>query len=302
MRGILVCVVSVALGALSGCDHIETLKQKLLGSAAPEEQESAEVLEAKALYEAGQMAEAIQRFEQITEADPTSERAFYYLGLCYLDAAGESADPGAPLTAEEQNSRDAFLRALALDPRSVEASIGLGDLYSRRVGRRPRRNPKLDPSEDPFQIALDAYARAVTIDPNLPDAQLRYAHFMQRAQRNQEAEEAYKAAVNAAAPIPEAAPDSYLAYGRFLAGRPGRIGEAISQFELARMFRQDDVEIQRELAIAHGRVGREYFENEQYSLAEQSLDTAYSMFPDKNDAEAQKVSETLQQLRSIRAR
>jgi tetratricopeptide (TPR) repeat protein len=302
MRGIWVCVAFVVLGALSGCDHIETLKQDLLGSAVPEEQESAEILGAKALYETGQIGDAIERFEQITSADPTSEKAFYYLGLCYLDAAGESAVPGAPLTAVEQKSRDAFLRALALDPRLVEASVGMGDLYSRRLGRRPRRNPKLDPSEDPFLIALEAYERAVTINPNLPDSQLHYARFLERALRTKEAEEAYKAAVKAAAPIPEAAPDSYLAYGRFLAGRTGRIQEAISQYELARMFRRDDLEIQREIAIAHGRMGQEYFDNEKFSLAEQSLNMSYGMFPDKNDAEAQKVLETLEELRSIRAR
>lgn len=297
-----VCVATVALGVASGCDQIETLRQKLLGSGAAEEQESAEVLEARALYESGQMGEAIKRFEQITAADPTSERAFYYLGLCYLDAAGDAADPRAPLSFEEQKSRDAFQRALALNPRYVEAAIGMGDLYFRRAGRRPRRNRNLDPSEDPFQLALEAYERAVAINPKSPEAQLHYAHFLDRARRSQDAEKAYRAAVAAAAPIPEVAPDAYLAYGRFLAGQGRRIREAISQYELARMYRQDDLEILREIAIAHGRMGQEYFDNEQYSLAEQSLNTAYGTFPDKNDSEAQKVSETLQQLRSIRAR
>jgi tetratricopeptide (TPR) repeat protein len=302
MRRIFFSVAFLTLGLASACDSIDELKQKWLGSGATEEHESEAFQEAEALYEAGQIGEAVERFEQITASDPTLEKAFYFLGLCYLERAGEIEDPRTPLTPDEEKSRDAFQRALALNPRYVEAALGVGDLYVRRVGRRPRRNRNLDPSEDPFQLALEAYERAVTINPDSPEAQRRYADFLSRAGRSEDAEKAYKAAVEAAAVIPEVAPDYYLAYGRFLAGQPGRLQDAINQYELARMFREDDLEIMRETAIAHGRMGREYFEKEQYSLAEQSLNTAYDMFPDKNDAEAKKVSETLQQLRSIRAR
>jgi tetratricopeptide (TPR) repeat protein len=295
-------VAFLALGVTVGCDQIESLRVRLLGSGTSESLESPEITEAKALYEAGQVQDALQRFEQITSADPTSEQGFYYLGLCCLSAAGEKVDSRAPFTELEQKSRDAFERALALNPRYTEAAIGMGDLYFRRAKQRPRRNRNLESSEDPFQIALEAYERAIEIDPKHPDAQLHYALFLDRAGRGEDAERAHKAAVEAAATIPELAPDYYVAYGRFLAARRGRLQEAVDQYELARMFRQDDLEIQREIAIVHGRIGQGYFENEQYSLAEQSLSMAYGMFPDKNDAEAQKVAETLNELRGIRVR
>jgi hypothetical protein len=66
------------------------------------------------------------------------------------------------------------------------------------------------------------------------------------------------------------------------------------------MFRQNDLELRAEIATLRVRTGQEYFDNEQYSLAEESLNRAYEMFPDKNHPEAQKAAEILEQLRTIR--
>ena len=87
-----------------------------------------------------------------------------------------------------------------------------------------------------------------------------------------------------------------------MAGRKGRLQDAIDQYELAQMFREDDLEIQREIAVARAKMGQEYFRNEQYSLAEEALSAAYELFPDANDPEAQKAASTLQKLRGIRRR
>jgi hypothetical protein len=68
------------------------------------------------------------------------------------------------------------------------------------------------------------------------------------------------------------------------------------------MFRQDDLSIQQEMAIVHARIGIRHFEKQEYMLAQSALETAEGMFPDPNIPEAQKATETLNQLRSIRRR
>ncbi len=302
MRRLRVLVLALALGSGSACDRIGELREKLLGSSGSADQEPAELAEAREHYQAGQFQQAIQRLEAFTQKERTSAEGFYYLGLSYMGIGGDPVDPASPMTPEEEKSLEAFNRALSLNPRHAPAAVGLGDLYFRRLpASRPRRRSS-DPSQDPFQLAGDAYEKAVTIDPKLPEAQAHYAVFLERVGQMEEAEQAFKAAAAAAAPVPEKAPDIYIAYGRFLAGRPGRAQEAVDQYELAQMFRQDDLELQGEIAALHTRVGQEYFDNEQYALAEQTLNLAYQMFPDKNHPEAQKAAATLNELRAIRAR
>lgn len=300
MRRVGILVALLACGLCPACDQIEALKTKLLGTGDSRDQEPPELTEAKELLEGGQIDSAIQRLEHYTQANPASAQGFYYLGLCYLEAAGPVADATTPLTELELKSRDAFQRALSLNPRHALASVGLGDLYARRVTTRRRRG--VDPAEDPRRLSMEAYQNAVSIDPKLPESQLHYAQFLERLGQLDEAEQAYKAAADAAATIPEQAPDYYMTYGRFLASRQGRLQEAIDQYELAQMFRQDDLDIQREIAVAQARMGQEYFENEQYSLAEDTLGRAYDLFPDKNDPEALEAASTLQKLRGIRRR
>ncbi len=300
MRRVGFLMALMACGLNPACDQVDALKAKLFGTGDSANQEPAALTEAKAFLEAGQLDDAIQRLEQFTQSDPASAQGHYYLGLCYLEAAGKEADPSTPLTETEEKSRDAFQRALSLNPRHALASVGLGDLWARRASSRRRR--KVDPAEDPNRLSLEAYQKAVTIDPMLPEAQLHYARFLDRTGQLEEADQAYRAAAEAAAVIPEKAPDYYMTYGRFLAGRKGRLQDAIDQYELAQMFREDDLEIQREIAVVRARMGQEYFNNEQYSLAEQALSAAYELFPDKNDPEAQKAASTLQKLRGIRRR
>ncbi len=302
MRRVSVLVLLLALGSTLSCDRIEELKERFLGSGGAGDQEPAELKEARELIEAGQFQQAVPGLEAFVQQDPTSAQAFYYLGQCHLGLAGDEVNGSSPLTPEEEKSREAFNRALSLNPRHGLAAVGLGDLYARRVpSRRPRRRRNLEPSEDPYQLAMDAYQKAVTIDPKLPEGQMSYARFLARTGQLEEAEQAFRAAAEAAATIPEKAPDTYIAYGRFLTER-GRLQEAVDQYELAQMFRQEDQAVRRDIATLHTRMGLEYFENEQYALAEKSLNTAYQMFPDKNDPEAQKASTALQQLKSIRGR
>ena len=131
---------------------------------------------------------------------------------------------------------------------------------------------------------------------------MRYGEFLTRTGELERAEQALKAAVAAAATVPEIAPDYYLAYGRFLAGPADRQDEALDQLELAQMFRAGDLGIQQEMAMVHARVGLSHLEKEEYMLAEGALTKAWNMFPDQSVQEAHATSEALAQLRTIRRR
>ncbi len=292
-------LLSLAL-ATPGCDRIQALKDQLVGS--PRQEAADPELEAiKNLYQGGWYDEALSTVAGVIQSNPGSAEAFYYKGLCHLARAGE-ADPKAPLSEEEAFALEAFERALSINPRHAPSAIGIGDLYSRRVPARRRARSGSEDPQDPFLLATAAYEKAVGIDPKLPEAQLRHARFLERTGQLDLAESAYKASVEAAAVVPEIAPDYYLAYGRFLAGPRDRLDAALEQFQLAQVFRADDATIQQEIAIVHSRVGVRHFDKQEYLLAEEALKKADSMFTDRSSPDAQKTAQTLQQLRSIRRR
>lgn len=282
------------------CDRVNELKDSLLGSSSAEGETNAELEAIRSLYESGDCDAALQKIAEVTQEDPNLAEAYYYRGLCHLAMAGEP-EPDAPLTPEEETSLEAFRRALSVNPRHAPSHIGIGDLYSRRVPARRVQGAPEDP-EAPYNLALAAYERAVTIDPKLPEAQYRYARFLERTGQLEAAEQAYRAAAEAAAVVPETAPDYRMAYGRFLAGPADRLDEALEQFELAQMFRPDDQTIQQEMAIVHARIGQRHFDKQEYMLAQSALEKAEAMFPDSSIPEAQKAAETLEALRSIRRR
>lgn len=293
-------LLSLAL-ATAGCDRIQALKDQLLGS--PRQQGTADPeLEAiKNLYQSGRYDEALSTVASVIQSNPGSAEAFYYKGLCHLARAGE-ADPKAPLSEEEAFALEAFERALSINPRHAPSAIGIGDLHGRRVPARRRARSGTDDPQDPFTLAAAAYEKAVGIDPKLPEAQLHHARFLERTGQLDLAENAYKASVEAAAVVPEIAPDYYLAYGRFLAGPRDRLDAALEQFQLAQVFRADDAGIQQEIAIVHSRVGVRHFDKQEYLLAEEALKKADSLFTDRSSPDAQKTAQTLEQLRSIRRR
>ena len=295
----------LALGLVSGCDQIEALREQILGGGGGDSgnQRSPEFQGAIDLYEAGQLQAAADQLQTVTVSEPGNADAFYYLGRCYLGlatASADTADPSSDLSAEEEQSLAAFNTALTLNPRHAPAAMGIGDLYARRVPTKRRRRRSQEPEAQ--QLAREAYQKAVTIDPKQPESQRRNATFLERLGQTEDAEVAYKAAVDAAKINPDIAPEYYTAYGRFLASQKGRSEEAIDQFELAQMVRGEDPALQREIASLYSRIGHEYFEEKHYSLAEQTLTKAYQMFPDKSDPDAQKTSSTLNRLRAIRGR
>ena len=294
----------LVLGLVSGCDQIEALRQILGGGGGDSgNQRSPEFQGAIDLYEAGQLQAAADQLQTVTVGEPGNADAFYYLGRCYLGlatATADTADPSPDLSPEEEQSLAAFNTALTLNPRHADAAMGIGDLYARRVPTQRRRRRSQEPEAQ--QLAREAYQKAVTIDPKKPESQRRNATFLERLGQAEEAEVAYKAAVDAAKINPDIAPEYYTAYGRFLASQKGRSEEAIDQFELAQMVRGEDPALQREIASLYSRIGHEYFEEQHYSLAEQTLTKAYQMFPDKSAPDAQKTSSTLNRLRAIRGR
>jgi tetratricopeptide (TPR) repeat protein len=294
-----VLVVGLALSG-AGCDRIQALKDGLLSSSKPAGGESPELQEIRALYDSGQYDQALQKIAATVQADPSFAEGFYYQGLCHLAQAGEP-DLKSPLSEQESAALEAFQRALSINPRHALSSIGIGDLYARRVSAKRRRGAADDP-EDPHTLALAAYEKAVAIDPKLPEAQQHYARFLERTGQLEAADKAYKASIEAAATVPEIAPDYYLAYGKFLAGPADRQEEALEQFQLALVFRPGDAAIQKEMAVVHSTIGIRHLEKQEYLLAEESLKEAEALFPDKTVPEARKTAEALQQLRSIRRR
>jgi tetratricopeptide (TPR) repeat protein len=295
-------LITLALGlSTAGCDRIEALKDQLTGAPKKEEGGDPQIEALKNLYESGRYDEAISTAAAIIQSDPGSAEAFYYKGLCHLARAGEP-DLKAPLSEDEAASLESFERALSINPRHALSAIGVGDLYSRRVPTRRRGKSSADNPEDPYVLALAAYENAIGIDPKLPEAQQHYARFLERAGQLDQADAAYKASVEAAAVVPEIAPDYYLAYGRFLAGPRDRLDGALEQFQLAQVYRADDPKIQQEIAVVHARVGIRHFEKQEYLLAEESLKKADALFTDRSSPDAQKTASTLGQLRSIRRR
>ncbi|HXV62873.1 MAG TPA: tetratricopeptide repeat protein [Vicinamibacteria bacterium] len=293
-------MVAGACLSVPSCDRIAALKDQFSGTSALEGQ-TPQIVAIRELYESGECDEALERIAHVTQADPDLADAFYYKGLCHLTRAAASSASILPLSEEEQASLEAFRRALAVNPRHALASVGIGDVYARHVADRPRRQTRED-ATDPYVLANAAYEKAVSIDPKLPQAQNRYGLFLERTGQLAEAERAYKAAAEAAATVPELAPDHYLAYGRFLAGAGGRLEDALVQYELAHMYREDDPTIRQEMAIVHSRLGLRHLERQEYLLAEESLTKAEAMFADRSAPEARKTTEALAELRTIRRR
>lgn len=283
-------------------EHLKDLVNELVTESDGGPTEDPDTVAIRELYQSGQYDQALSRIAQVTSANPNHADAFYYKGLVHLARAGETSDPSLPLSEEEQMSLEAFERALSVNPRHALASVGIGDLYRRRIPTTRRRRAPEGEEEDPQALAAEAYQRAVTIDPKLPEAQHHYAQFLEQTGSMPEAEAAYRAAAEAAAVVPETAPDYYLAYGRFLAGPADRLDEALAQFELAAMFRQDDASIREQMAIVYSRIGSRHLEKQEYLLAEEALTRAQSLFPDPSLPEAQQTEAALAELRSIRRR
>jgi tetratricopeptide (TPR) repeat protein len=301
MRVRRICLLLGLALATQGCDRIQALKDQLVGSPKQEGGSDPQLEAVKNLYEGGRYDEALSTVAAVIQTNPGSAEAFYFKGLCHLARAGE-ADPRAPFSEDEAAGLEAFDRALSINPRHAPSAIGIGDLYVRRVPARRRVRGANDDPQDPYILAAAAYEKAVGIDPKLPEAQLHYARFLERTGQLDPAESAYRASVEAAAVVPEIAPDYYLAFGRFLAGPRDRLDAALEQFQLAQVFRADDPGIQQEIAVVYSRVGVRHFEKQEYLLAEEALKKADSLFTDRSSPDAQKTAATLEKLRSIRRR
>ena len=254
----------------------------------------------ESLMSAGQLDAALAAADQLTQSSPHVAEGHYWKGRLHLERVPGEVEADADPTGDEIAAVDAFEQALSVNPRHALSAVGLGDLFSRRV-RSSSKPAGVDDPESPYALSLAAYEKAVMIDPALPAAQRRLAEFLARTGAGDQAETAYRAAIDAAATIPEIAPDCYMAYGRFLA-EGARLEEAMDQFELAEMFRQDDATIRMEMAKVQWRIGDAHLRKNELSLAQAALEKADRLFPDKNVEEAQKTAQALQRLQSIRGR
>ncbi len=89
-----------------------------------------ELAEGIKLYDSGKLKDAVERLQQVVEADPASATGWLFLGLARFDAL------------DRQGAESAALRALELDPRSGRAMILLASVYL-DAGQRPRAEVEL---------------------------------------------------------------------------------------------------------------------------------------------------------------
>jgi tetratricopeptide (TPR) repeat protein len=155
--------------------------------------------------------EAVHAYRAAVASNPQHSGARYGLGIAlaatdraedaekeFTEAARLAPTNPLPLQAlgrlhasrrQPEKARHAFDAAIAADPRFAQAYIDRGNLW-------------LAQGDD--ARAIVEYEQALTIDPNLAEARVRIGMVHQRANRTQEAEQAYAAAirVNPASRLP----------------------------------------------------------------------------------------------------
>ena len=96
-------------------------------------------LEKKSTKSEAQQKADIARLEKQRDASPKNYRVLFELGNAYAEAS------------KEEDAKDAYTRALALNPKYVEAMVNLGGLYS---------------DEEQHEEAIKWFEKALTLDPD----------------------------------------------------------------------------------------------------------------------------------------
>jgi tetratricopeptide (TPR) repeat protein len=119
----------------------------------------------------GQAEDVIARFRRFSELQPSNAKAHYYYAMS-LWKGKRAEDAGLDL-----NQIEALLKkSLALDPKSAEAHLQLGNLYS---------------GQAKFAEAIPEYETARKLDPNLADVRYRLGQAYVRAGRKDLAQEEF---------------------------------------------------------------------------------------------------------------
>jgi len=119
----------------------------------------------------GQAGEVIERFRRFAQLQPRNARAHYYYAMS-LWKGRRAEDPGLDLRQIE-----ALLKAsLALDPKSAEAHLQLGNLYS---------------DQNKYAEAIPEYEKARELDPDLADVRYRLGQAYVRTGAKERAQEEF---------------------------------------------------------------------------------------------------------------
>jgi len=119
----------------------------------------------------GQASEVIERFRRFVELQPRNARAHYYYAMS-LWKGKRSEDPNLDL-----HQIEALLKtSLTLDPKSAEAHLQLGNLYS---------------DQNKYTDAIPEYEKARELDPDLADVRYRLGQAYVRTGQKTRAQEEF---------------------------------------------------------------------------------------------------------------
>ncbi len=119
----------------------------------------------------GQAEEVIERFRRFAQLQPRNARAHYYYAMS-LWKGKRAEDPGLDL-----HQIEALLKkSLALDPKSAEAHLQLGNLYS---------------DQNKYAEAIPEYEKARELDPDLADVRYRLGQAYVRTGARDRAQEEF---------------------------------------------------------------------------------------------------------------
>jgi tetratricopeptide (TPR) repeat protein len=119
----------------------------------------------------GQAGEVIERFHRFVQLQPRNPRAHYYYAMS-LWKGKRAEDPGLDL-----HQIEALLKtSLALDPKSAEAHLQLGNLYS---------------DQNKYVEAIPEYEKARELDPDLADVRYRLGQAYVRTGAKDRAQEEF---------------------------------------------------------------------------------------------------------------
>ncbi|MDL1950656.1 tetratricopeptide repeat protein [Acidobacteria bacterium ACD] len=161
-----------ALGALyAGEGNLARAEAHLKKAVELEESPQAYSLLGTIAYERGRVAEAVDALQKAVRLDPADEESLFLLGLCFLDRGWT------------QKAAERFRAALELNPNRIEyqaatrlaapAGARAFPKEKREAGRLARRAEALAVREP--GKALEAYRKALVIDPENPTLLIAYA-------------------------------------------------------------------------------------------------------------------------------
>ena len=177
-----------------------------------------------AMWMAGYPEQALPYLEEASRRSPTNAKTIAAIGRIHLEA--ERLGP----------AREAFERAIALDPTSPEFWNDMGGVEA--AADNPRE-------------ALRLYQRALALDPDLPYALVNAAQTQEKLGATAEAERLYRHALEVDAQNGEAANKLGL-----LLAKAGRSEEARKLFERAISIRRDDASAINNLAVLYANLGQ----------------------------------------------